>query len=220
MVLFFILVALFTNIKDVKTERSDIFRSVKKIVSSRLIILIALTGIGTMVVETIISQFLVYYLESIHYSDAVAGSVSAIFLIIGFPGGIIGGYHFSHTKHKIGTFVAVNLIISSTVILIPFVHSIAFIVILAAVTGMLAVYGFSIPYIFIRYLARRDLVSLTLSFVNTIQLSVAVTVPVIFTVLVSQFNYTISWLAMGIIGLAFLPLIFAIKDGLKKAIPS
>ena len=85
---------------------------------------------------------------------------------------------------------------------------------------MLAVYGFSITYIFIRYLARRDLVSLTLSFVNTIQLSVAVTVPVIFTVLVSQFNYTISWLAMGIIGLVFLPLIFVIKDGLKKVIPS
>ncbi len=220
MVLFLILVALFANIRNVKTERSDIFRSFKRVFSSRLIILIAITGIGTMVVETIISQFLVYYLESIHYSDAMAGTISAIFLVIGFPGGIIGGYHFSRTKHKIGTFVAVNLIISSTVMLIPFIHSIAFIIILASVAGMLAVYGFSITYIFIRYLARRDLVSLTLSFVNTIQLSVAVTVPVIFTVLVSQFNYTISWLAMGIIGLVFLPLIFVIKDGLKKVIPS
>ena len=39
--------------------------------------------------ETIIGQFFVYYLESIKYSIDLAGSISALFLIIGFLGGII-----------------------------------------------------------------------------------------------------------------------------------
>ena len=81
-------------------------------------------------------------------------------------------------------------------------------------------YGMSITYTFVRYLARRDLVSLTLSFVNTLQLMVAVVIPIIFTVLYSDYNYTVSWIAMGIIGLIFLPLIFLVKGNLVKAVPS
>ncbi|MEM0139835.1 MAG: MFS transporter [Ferroplasma sp.] len=220
MALFFVLVLLFKDIKNVKTERADIFRSFKKVFTSKLIILIAFIGIGSMVAETIIGQFLVYYLESINYTSTLAGSISSLYLVIGFFGGIIGGYHFSHTVHKIGTFLAINIAVSVSLIFIPFLHSIIFLVIFAIAVGMMTVYGFSITYTFIRYLSRRDLVSLTLSFANTVQLLVAVAVPVIFTLLVSDYNYTVAWIALGIIGLVFIPLIFAVKDNIKRAIPS
>ena len=78
----------------------------------------------------------------------------------------------------------------------------------------------SITYTIVRYLARRDLVSLTLSFVNTLQLLVAVTVPIIFTLIVSSYNYELAWLSMGVLGLVFLPLIFLARGNLIKAVPS
>ena len=220
MALFAVLTILFRDIKNVKTNKSDIFTSFKKVFSSRTIILIAFIGIAAMVAETIIGQFFVYYLESINYSADLAGGISALYLIIGFFGGVVGGYHFSRTGHKIGTFVAINIALSISLIAIGFLHNYIFIIILAIAIGMITVYGMSITYTLVRYLARRDLVSLTLSFVNTLQLLVAVAVPVVFTVLYSDYNYTVSWIAMGIIGLIFLPLIFLVKGNLVKAVPS
>lgn len=220
MALFAVLTFLFRDIKNVKTNKADMVTSFKKVFSSRIIVLIAFIGISAMVTETIIGQFFVYYLESINYSADLAGSISALYLIIGFLGGIIGGYHFSRTRHKIGTFLAINIALSLSLIIIAFIHSYIFIIILVTATGLITVYGMSITYTFVRYLARRDLVSLTLSFVNTLQLMVAVAVPIIFTVLYSDYNYTVSWIAMGIAGLIFLPLIFLVKGNLVKAVPS
>ena len=220
MALFAVLTILFRDIKNVKTNKSDIFTSFKKVFSSRTIILIAFIGIAAMVAETIIGQFFVYYLESINYSADLAGGISALYLLIGFFGGVVGGYHFSRTGHKIGTFVSINIALSISLIAIGFLHNYIFIIILAIAIGMITVYGMSITYTLVRYLARRDLVSLTLSFVNTLQLLVVVAVPVVFTVLYSDYNYTVSWIAMGIIGLIFLPLIFLVKGNLVKAVPS
>jgi len=190
--LFIILVFLFRNIENIKTNKSDIFTSFKKILSNKIIILVAFIGIAAMVAETIIGQFFVYYLESIKYSVDFAGSISALYMLIGFFGGVIGGYHFARTKYKIGTFIAINFALSISLILIGFAHYYIFIIIIAIAIGMITVYGMSITYTLVRYLARRDLVSLTLSFVNTLQLMVAVVVPIIFTIVVSQYNYELA----------------------------
>ena len=126
----------------------------------------------------------------------------------------------SRTKYKIGTFLAINIVLSLLLILIGFVHYYIFIIIIAIAMGMITVYGMSITYTLVRYLARRDLVSLTLSFVNTLQLLVAVAVPIIFTIIVSQYNYELAWVSMGILGLIFVPLIFLAKGNLIKVVPS
>lgn len=220
LVLFLILVWLFRNIKNVQTNRSDIVTSLKKVFSSRLIVLVAFIGIAAMVSETIIGQFFVYYLESIKYSIELAGSISSLYMVIGFFGGIIGGYHFARTNHKIGTFIAINIVLSLFLILIGFIHYYVFLIIIVTATGMITVYGMSVTYTFIRYLARRDLVSLTLSFVNTLQLLVAVLVPILFTIIVSRYNYKLAWVSMGILSIVFIPLIIIAKNGLIKVVPS
>jgi MFS family permease len=218
--LFIILVFLFRNIENIKTNKSDIFTSFKKVFSNKIIVLVAFIGIAAMVAETIIGQFFVYYLESIKYSVDLAGSISALYLLIGFFGGVLGGYHFARTKYKIGTFVAINTVLSISLILIGFIHYYIFIIIIAIAIGMITVYGMSITYTLVRYLARRDLVSLTLSFVNTLQLMVAVAVPIIFTIVVSRYNYELAWVSMGVLGLVFLPLIFVARGNLIKVVPS
>ncbi len=218
LILFIILTLLFKNIKNIKTEKSDIIKSLKKVFSSKMIMLIALIGIGTMVAETIIGQFFVYYLETKGFSILLSGSISSLYLFVGFFGGIIGGYHFSRTNHKISVFILINLTLSLFLILIGFVYNYIFIIIIAIIMGMLVVYGFSVTYTFIRYLSRRDLVSLNLSFVNLIQLLIAAIVPVIFTFMAAQYNYEVSWALMGIISLMFLPLIIFVSSGLKNTI--
>ena len=217
-VLFFILYMLFRDIANIKTERSDIKRSLKKVFSSKMIILLAFIGIGSMVTETIIGQFFVYYLESISFSTVFASSVSSVFLLIGFLGGVIRGYHYSRTPHKIGVFVAINVALGILLILIGFSFNYIEIIILAIVTGILAVYGMSVTYTIIRYLSRRDLVSLTLSFVNFVQLIIAAIIPIIFTYIYTIYNYKLSWSVMGILTLSFIPMIFLIKNQLKGII--
>jgi MFS family permease len=218
--LFAVLVFLFRNIENIKTNKSDIFTSFKKVFSNKIIVLLAFIGVSAMVAETIIGQFFVYYLESINYSVNLAGSVSSLYLVVGFFGGVLGGYHFSRTKYKIGTFIAINISLSVSLMLIAFIHYYIFLIILMTAMGMITVYGMSITYTLVRYLARRDLVSLTLSFVNTLQLLVAVTIPIVFTILASRYNYEVSWISMGIIGMIFLPLILIVKGNLKKVVPS
>ena len=50
--LFVVLVFLFRNIENIKTNKSDIFTSFKKVFSNRIIILVAFIGIASMVSET------------------------------------------------------------------------------------------------------------------------------------------------------------------------
>jgi len=218
LVLFIILTVLFKDTANIKTEKSDIIRSLKRVFSSKMIILIAIIGIGTMISETIIGQFFVYYLETRGFGTSLSSSISSLYLFVGFFGGVIGGYHFSRTKHKIGMFILINLILSFLLMSIGFIYSYIFIIIIAIIMGMLVVYGFSITYTFIRYLSRRDLVSLNLSFVNLIQLLIAAIVPVIFTFAATEYNYKVSWLLMGIISLIFLPFIIIINKNLKNKI--
>lgn len=217
-VLFIILTVLFKDTANIKTEKSDIIRSLKRVFSSKMIILIAIIGIGTMISETIIGQFFVYYLETRGFGTSLSSSISSLYLFVGFFGGVIGGYHFSRTKHKIGMFILINLILSLLLMSIGFIYNYVFIIIIAIIMGMLVVYGFSITYTFIRYLSRRDLVSLNLSFVNLIQLLIAAIVPVIFTFAATEYNYKVSWLLMGIISLVFLPFIIIINKNLKSKI--
>ncbi len=218
LILFIILTVLFKDVDNIKTEKSDIIRSLKRVFSSKMIILIAIIGIGTMVSETIIGQFFVYYLETEGFSISLSSSISSLYLFVGFFGGVIGGYHFSRTKHKIGMFILINLILSFLLMSIGFIYNYIFIIIIAIIMGMLVVYGFSIIYTFIRYLSRRDLVSLNLSFVNLIQLLIAAIVPIIFTFAATEYNYKVSWILMGIISLIFLPFIIIINKNLENKI--
>ena len=150
----------------------------------------------------IIGQFFVYYLETIRFSPSSAGLVSSIYLLVGFLGGTLGGYHFSRTHHKIAMFVIINLMLSFLLISLGFVHNYIIIVFITIVLGMLTIYGFSVMYTFIRYISRRDLVSLSLSFNNSIQLAIAAIAPIIFTAIAYSYSYRASWIVTGIIPLA------------------
>jgi ACDE family multidrug resistance protein len=216
----FILIGiLFKGVKNIKTDRAALKKGLKHVLTSKVIIFIALIGIGARISETIIGQFFVYYLESIRVSPSSAGLVSSIYLLVGFLGGILGGYHFSRTRHKIAMFVIINLMLSFLLISLGFVHNYIIIVFITITLGMLTIYGFSVMYTFIRYISRRDLVSLSLSFNNSIQLAIAAISPIIFTGIAYGYSNRVSWIVTSILPLVTLSLILFIKNGLKNSIP-
>ncbi len=216
--LFIMLTVLLKDISNVKTHKKDIVKSIKMVLSSKLIPLVALIGGGTIIAYTIMGQFFVYYLEYLKFGTLKSGYISSLFLLIGFIGGVVGGYHYSRTKHKLAVFIILNVLISILLIIVGFVFNIILIIIVVILMGMLAVYGFSVIYAIIRNLSRRDLVSLSISYTNTVQLAIAAIVPVIFTYLSEVSGYKTSWIAMGIISLALISLIIPAKKVLYNKI--
>ncbi|WP_075057649.1 hypothetical protein [Thermogymnomonas acidicola] len=66
--------------------------NLKRVVASRYLWIVPVAGIAPMVAETITGQFMVYYLETgLHSGTATAGTVSSLFLFLGFIGGLVGG---------------------------------------------------------------------------------------------------------------------------------
>ncbi|SMD30327.1 Predicted arabinose efflux permease, MFS family [Picrophilus oshimae DSM 9789] len=202
--------------ENIKSNRSMILKDMTHVILSPLIFIIALASIASMVSETIMGQFFVYYLESRGIPPINASSISSIYLFIGFVGGILGGLHFSRTSKKFMTFALVNMITGFLLILISFVYNYLLLTFIIIILGMLTVYGFSISYTFGRYISRRDMVSVTLSIINLFQLLIAFILPVIFSGIVHFYNYEYAWTSMGIISIVFIPLIYMVKHGLSK----
>ncbi|WP_061950711.1 MFS transporter [Acidiplasma cupricumulans] len=213
--LFLVLYILFKNIPNIKTERSNI-----KKVCCRFFI-------KNDYIHSIYRHWkhdfrnnngpvFVYYLESLSFSHITASTLASIYLLIGFFGGVLGGYHFSRTDHKIRVFLLLNILIAALLAITAFIFNYIEILIVVIAMGMSTVYGISVTYTFVRYMARRDLISLSLSFVNFVQLLVAAVIPVIFTIVYTAYNYKLAWIAMAILSVLFIPLILTINKNLKR----
>ncbi len=212
-IFFFIMLFSYKEIKNVKIEKNHIFKDFKKVLSSKLILYISLAGISARVSETVVGQFIVYYMESLKYNSITSSFILTLYLLVGIIGGIIGGYHYLRTKHKIGTFIILNLLVSFLLILMGFTLNIFIISFVMIIMGITIVYLFSITYTVVRNLSKRDSVSFSLSYAHTIQLSFAAIIPIIFTFVYELYNYKISWIVMGMLSLIFLLFIIPYLKG-------
>lgn len=191
----------------VHTSRGrDLMTKVRITLREKAMWILPVVGIGSMVLETLMGQFFVYYSEqSLKFTPSLSGTLGFIFLIVGFLGGVLGGYHYGRTRHKYGTFIAVMVITGVLTILLPFVRSPLTIAVLVAVLGMLVVDGFSILYTIAAKIAPdKSMVSFSLSFVNFMQQAIGASFPFIFTGIVAFYGnqYLMAWSIMGLVSLA------------------
>ncbi len=202
----------------VHTSRGrNLLEKIKVTMRSRAMWLLPIAGIGSMVFETIIGQFFIYYGEySLNLSSSVAGALEFIFLIMGFAGGLLGGYQYSRTRNKKATFVAVLSLLGITAMILPFVRSPVSLAILLAILGVMVVDGFSILYTVAAGIAPdRSMVSFSLSFVNFLQQLIGAAFPIIYTGVIAFSGYTASWFTMGAISTVAI-LLFPLAYGGKK----
>lgn len=218
MVFFIVMLFSYRGTKNIRMEKNYIFKGLKTVLSSRLILFISLAGISARISEIVVGQFLVYYIEHLKYDSIISSFALTLFLIVGVIGGIIGGYHYLRTKHRIGTFIILNVLVSLLLIFTGFIFNIFIILIVMIIMGITIVYLFSITYTIVRNLSKRESVSLSLSYAHTIQLSFAAVIPIIFTLTYELYSYKISWIAMGIISLIFLLFIIPYVNGVEKTI--
>lgn len=208
----------------VHTSRGrDILSKIRINVRERAMWILPVVGIGSMVLETIMGQFFVYYSEqSLNYSEQLSGLLTFVFLIMGFLGGIIGGYQYGRTGRKNATFIVVMSLSGILTVLIPFTRNPLSLGVLVGILGIFVVDGFSILYTIAARLAPdRSMVSFSLAFVNFLQQLIGASFPFIFTGLVAFRNnsYTFAWVVMGVVSMLCI-FLFPLANSGKRGKPS
>lgn len=197
------------DIHEEKAESEGFIKKLGDIVRIRALWILAIGTIVAMLTETVTGQFIILYAENyLRMTATQSGSVDALFLTVGFVGGIASGKILS--RKIVGMqFVYFVLIISGlSFILIPFASNFAILIAISLVLGFAAVSGFSILYtLTVDFLPDRAMVPFGLSFVNFIQIAIGSLSPVIFTLIVDRMGGMYGWIVLGSAGLALISIL-------------
>ncbi len=192
-----------------RLHSSKIMSETVFILKNKYLWLLSVGLMSGMFSETIIGQFIIYYSETyVKIGETFAGVLGGIFLILGFPGGVIGGYIFSKVNNKKKYSYTLSVIVS--LLLVPIALSKSIFILFGAVIleGFLTVNTFSILYtLTTEFIREKNSLPFALSFVNFVQIALGSLFPTIFTAIASIYSYRISWIALSIMGLLLTALI-------------
>ncbi len=191
----------------------DIGRRAFKVFKNREIWIFSIVAISAILSETIVGNLFVYYAEQyLRYGSTEASSIGSIFLLVGFAGGILGGYVFGRTKRKFLAFLSVSLIVALLTLMIPLSGSYYYLLALMTFLGIFTVNGFSMLYsLIVLRTTDRGMISFSLSIVNFIQNIIGSTTPFFFGLISHYYGYPISWETLGVIGIACTFLIIPVR---------
>lgn len=200
-------------LRGIREERSvtrDIPRKIVSVMKKPHIWILSIAGLSSIIGETLIGQFFVYYAENVvHIASFTAGLMAGISMVIGIAGGIIGGRQIQKVKHKARAFLLTMLIGGVFIAMIPVTYNIVLLMLILIVEGILVVAGFSVLYTMVSMeIADRSMVSFSLSLTNFIQMGFSIVLPVVFTSLAYFLNYSYAWLIAGIVAMATSGLIY------------
>lgn len=202
-------------LRDVNYRPSsiDIGRRALKIFKNSEIWIFSIVAISAILSETIVGNLFVYYTEQyLHYGSVEASSLGSVFLLIGFFGGILGGYVFGKTKRKFIAFLMVSLIVAVLTLMIPLSGSYYYLLALMMLLGIFTVNGFSMLYsLVVLRTTDRGMISFSLSIVNFIQNIIGSTTPFFFGLISHFYGYPVSWETLGVIGIACTFLIIPVR---------
>ncbi|HEU12887.1 MAG TPA: MFS transporter [Euryarchaeota archaeon] len=191
-------------------ERSDLL----KILLNRNIIFLGLSLAGFWGTYFATAQLLdPYLIKEKGIPQVFAGYISSMILFTGVIGGPLGG-HFLDRFGR-GRLLLSIMAISSSIIIstIPFQN--AYLIMFSTIfLGIFAVGIFSILYAIPSLYKEipENMIPLSIGLINSIQISVGSVAPFAFTFISEKFSYTLGWFFLGIFVLAFLPLIFLVRE--------
>lgn len=185
-------------------NRGRLFRRAGDVLRHPLIWLLPVIALSGILTETLIGQFFVYYSEtSLHFSENLASSLATVYLLIGFAGGIMGGYLFGVVKRRILMFLSSVVFLSVLTIGMAYISSYLFLLILVIAMGVLTVNTLSMLYtLVVERASDRGMVSFSLAFVNFLQNLIGAFSPSIFSLIAFYRGYVTSWTVIGAIGIA------------------
>lgn len=192
------------NYKPDPKNRVNIFKRAGDVLRIPIIWILPVIALAGILSETVIGQLFVYYGESqLHMSPNMASSLSTIYLMVGFLGGVFGGYLFGVVKRRILLFLGSTVVLALLTVAVAFVHQYYLLVILMIILGILTVNSLSMLYtLVVERTPDRGMVSFSLSFVNFVQNIIGAFSPTIFTLIAFYGGYVNSWIFIGLLGLA------------------
>ena len=209
-------VMLFLRVPEDEHESGFMVKTsdLRRILSNRRLVLLSLELFGFGSGTFLISGFMVYYLEqSLHLSPSLAGIIGSLAPLCAIIASPLCGMIYSKTKNARLLLFSLGLILAGAIALD------AFGTVEAAIVSSLGA-GIGGGSFTVGYLAARDHVvgssqyeSLAVSWVNTIQMLAGFWVPVMFSLLVLSFGYSVSWLAGAICTLGLTSIILVPAPG-------
>ena len=192
------------GIMEVRSVTRDIPRKIISIIKKPHIWILSLAGLSSIIGETLIGQFFVYYAENVaSIPSFTAGLMAGVSMVIGIAGGIIGGKQIQKTAHKGRAFFLTMVIGGTFIALIPVTYNVILLMLILIAEGLFVVAGFSVLYTMVSMeIADRSMVSFSLSLTNSIQMGFSIALPVIFTSLAYFLNYSDAWVIAGALAIA------------------
>ncbi|MGC8612424.1 MAG: MFS transporter [Athalassotoga sp.] len=185
----------------------------KKVLANKNVWLIGLSLAGFWGAFFATAQFLSPYLVKKGMNGDLAGLISSLTLVAGVIGGPLIGM-ISDRIRKRKQFMIVLSLVMFFLISTIFLANIFVIWIYTFLLGFLSAGIFSILYAIpagYREIPSR-LLPLSISLINSIQISVGSIAPYLFTFTAARFSFTFGWISLGIFLLIFLPLAKFAKD--------
>ncbi len=198
-----------------KAESTGFTTKMFTIIKNKYLWLLAFGTLGAMFEETVGGQFLVYFGEKyLNISSTYSGLVGGLFLMIGFLGGVVGGYFLSN-RHQRRPFTYVTLIVSGLAfIALPFSTSLPLLVIVVAICGFAVQSGFSALYVLsMPYIKDQTMIPFSLSFVNFVGIAFGSFSPYAFTILTERIGPAYGWVILGVFGILLIPLLSLTAKG-------
>lgn len=201
---------------DDPSEKSAIRRKpFLDIIFDRQIVLLGIGVFGFSIGNTLISGFMVFYLEkSLGVAPAAAGAVTSLILIIPIYTSIWGGRVYDTASKHRALMIAAMLGSAGSLVLAG-ISSIYAAAAAAIVGGVVSGIGFTFAFAGARDFNRggKEYESLAISWVNSIQLTGEFFPPLFFSYVAEQFGYAQAWLWSAALTVVFVvPVLMMVEN--------
>ena len=201
--------------RDQKSRFTINFAPIKSVMLNKHMIYVGLSLLGFQIAWNLVSTFIILFLRvELDIISSIAGLIGGSTMIVNVIfAPLIGRLYDKITKKNnfnsdILLLLICGIIISTNIICFSFLN-IYLLIPSILIIGIFAAGGFVIPYALARRLALEKLglpkyEILAVSFVNGLSLLGAFWVPLVFSIMVKSFGYSLAWLFGGLLVLIFI----------------
>jgi MFS family permease len=215
-----VLVILFVPRDDASEEFAIARRSLYAVILNKQMVLLGLGLLGFSIGNTLITGFMVYYLEkSLSVAGTVAALVTSTITFIPIFTSIWGGRVYDTvSKHRF--LMIASMLTSAGSLAIVGIGSIYAAAAASILGGVVSGFGFTFAFAGARDFnkAGKEYDSLAIAWVNSIQLTGEFFPPLFFSYLAEQYGYSQAWLWSAVLTLAFIvPVLMTVENWRAKA---
>jgi MFS family permease len=210
-----VLVMLFVPRDDASEEFAMGRRSLYTVILDKQIVLLGLGVLGFSIGNTLISGFMVFYLEKhLAVPGTLAALVTSMVSIIPIFTSIWGGRVYDTVaKHRV--LMVASMLVSAGSLAIAGIGSLYAAAAAATLCGVVSGIGFTFAFAGARDFnkAGKEYESLAIAWVNSIQLTGEFFPPLVFSYVAEQFGYSQAWLWSAVLTVVFIvPVVFMVEN--------